>query len=233
MTNSIVPRGHYGDALGRRLVLKLSRDPAGQVSVLACEVISSSFTNRTVFHGKSGLFDVLVDDLAAAVSRMLQALNGRRQVVSLPEFLLELPDLILSSVHMIVSEAADGAQKILLRFKRAFGHLGGALRARIGFDGPAPAAAEEIATDVLADIATPLLNLCRAPAPNGLREEQRMYQAQQNLADRAEEIAFYAELLKRYVRGSAQQPAPAPARLRAVGVDSAAPRPRDRRFESG
>jgi hypothetical protein len=182
----------------RKLVLRLDRDEDGRVSVLSCEVFGSGLVNRTLFNGSTDLKDVIVDDLANAVRDQIMAVGAKHQVLSLPEFLIELPGLTLSTLHLIAAEMRNGVQRFILRFQTFLGSLGRVLKANIGFE-PAPASNSDVVSlAVLYDIATPLLNLCNFKDIDARSDRERLEIAHRTLSERADEITFYVELLKRF-----------------------------------
>ena len=187
----------------RKLVLRLDRSEDGTVSVLSCEVFGSGFINRTLFNGGSDLGNILVDDLVDAITGQIETVGPKHQVFSVPDFLVELPGVTLAKLHLVVAEARNGVQRIILRFQTFMGSLGRVLKANIGFE-PTPAATSEVVSlAVLYEIAMPLLSLCNFNDIDACSDRERLAIAHQNLSERAEEITFYVELLKRFsVRSS-------------------------------
>ena len=198
MTTQIaIPSDPVADG-ARRIVFKLERNEEGKVNVAACEILNKNFTNRTLFHGSSDIWEVLVDDLAAALVRLTDDLDENHSVVSLPDVCIELPGLTLSGLHVIVSDISNGTQKIMVRFQVFLGSLGAILRSKVGFSVPSPATHERVALDVLTDLALPLLDLARLSEDDFVGHEVAVYERQKKLAERASEITFYVELLKRF-----------------------------------
>ncbi|MEM6341043.1 MAG: hypothetical protein AAF729_07825 [Pseudomonadota bacterium] len=194
-----------GDVLedgDRKLVLKLKRRLNGSLEVLACEVLASSLTNRTVFHRSMDIFDVLNDRLSQAITRQLDDVGEARQIIALPELLVELPGLTLASAHVVVSKLVDGAQNIIFRFMQFLGSLDAALKPQIGVGGNSASYAEKLATDVLGDIALPLLNICQQTSAAKDAGQEDLKRAHDFLAKRAHEIEFQIELVKRFVAQS-------------------------------
>lgn len=206
MVNEILVRGTTADTDSRRLVLKLEKRRDRTIHVLACEIAGPNFTNRTLFHGESQIATVLNPELAEAVFDKLAEVGPQHQVLSIPGFLLEMPGLTLSCMHIMVSEERDESQKIMVRFQTFLGSLGKVLRAKVGFDTAVVSNQEKIAIQVLSDIALPLLNLCRLPEMANISEKEgRVEEIRRLLADRADEVAFHVELLKRFRAGSEPQ----------------------------
>ena len=184
------------DLEARTLSLNLGLGNDGEVSVRSCEVLGRGFRNRTSFQDRNDISEVLVEKLALAIRLCLQTLPEGKYVLSLPEFLVELPGLALYGAHLLVMELKNGLQNAIFRFKEFVGSVNSAFHIDIGFHDPLPTQAERLATNVLADICMPLLNICHefkfsdpavaAHLPAGFSEKAR-------------EFEFHTELLKRFV----------------------------------
>jgi hypothetical protein len=117
-----------------RFVLTLIKRARQDVELVACEISNRAFTNRTVFSEGALLNDVLDPVIADEVERHLPDHEQSSAMFSYPNFMVELPNLMLGCVSVIISHAVDGAQKISFRFKRFFGNISDAFRPEIGFD---------------------------------------------------------------------------------------------------
>ena len=178
-----------------RLVIKLNRRESGALDVLACEVLSEAFTNRTVFHGSTKLVDVLSDHVVDVIENALRGIGPQRQLISLPNLMVQLPNLVLAKAQILISEMVDGAQNVIFRFMGFLGTLDGVLKHKTSTGTVANLTAERMAVRVLDDLALPLLNLVRHETSGSARNDR----AHQNLSDNAHEIEFRVELLKRFV----------------------------------
>ncbi len=184
----------------RRLTLNLVLSDRGDVDVRSCEVISKTFRNRTTFPDFRRLETVVVEKLAQAVRVALKDLPEGAQVLSLPDFLIELPGLVLSGVHLLVTNTKGGVRNAIFRFKEFLGAVNEMFLDKIGFNGSSVDHNERLATHVLTDICLPLLNLC-SQMEHMMRDVQRPVHT--TLKDRAKELEFNTELLKRFIFNSA------------------------------
>lgn len=191
----------------RSLLLKLRRSHSGDVHVLACEIQGDNFTNQTVFHSHKTLSQIFVAPFAKAVAALLGDLSDRHHIQTIPRFVFELPGLTLATARMIVSEMADGSQRIVLRFQTFLGSFSPALIPRVGFGNAHVNDQERVAMDVLSDIALPLLNQVNGTQTPG---SIAVYGGADKLHSHAHEIAFRMELLKRFIAGCARHTKAAP-----------------------
>jgi len=192
------------DLSERTMTLTLNLRSSDIVSVRSCEVVGRWFRNRVSFQEHRSIDDVLVCGLANAIRSCLERMPESAHVLALPEFLVEIPGLALSGVHVMVMEAKEGTRSAILRFKEFLGAINNAFCMDIGFHEPCQTQAEKLAVNVLEDICLPILDLCRT-----LQSENtnRASQTLMRLADRAHEFEFQTELLKRYVQNTGMQTA--------------------------
>lgn len=184
------------DLSERTMTLSLKINSRDIVTVRSCEVVGRWFRNRVSFKEQNLVEDILVARLADAVMHCLQSLQNGAQVLSLPDFLVELPGLALSGVHIMVMESSEGVKSVILRFKDFMGAINNAFKTDIGFHEPYPDHCEKLAVNVLEEICLPILNLCRS------FDELKTHETRpgvRSLADRANEFEFQTELLKRYI----------------------------------
>lgn len=180
----------------RTLTLNLILNGGGQISLRSCEVIGQGFRHRTSFQNVNYIGDVLVERLVRAIEDAVCSIPDAAHVLALPEFLVEVPGLVLSGAHVMIMEIKDGCRNAIFRFKEFMGGVNNAFLEEMGFHEPYSSHAEKLATNVLADICLPLLNLCRHLefSPIGVTGG-----IPANLSDRVQEFEFQTELLKRFV----------------------------------
>ena len=111
--------------------------------------------------------------LAQAIYRTLDTVPDGAHVLSLPDFLVEVPGLALSGLHVMIMEASGGIRNAILRFKEFVGSVNRAFSVDIGFDSVGAAHAEKLAVSVLADICMPILNLCQSLDQHALATGER------------------------------------------------------------
>ena len=195
------------DLSERTITLTLSLRASDAVSVRSCEVVGRWFRNRVSFQEQRSIDDVLVVGLAQAVRSCLRRVPEGAHVLALPEFLVEIPGLALSGVHVMVMEAKEGTRSAILRFKEFMGAINNAFSMDIGFQEPYPSQAERLAVNVLEDICLPILDLCRTFQDAGTVCGN---EALLRMAERADEFEFQTELLKRYIQSSSMTVPPFP-----------------------
>lgn len=192
--NSVVPLS--SDLSDRVLTLNLAIREDKSLQIRSCEVLGRGFRNRVSFQDSGDLDKILVGKLAHAIRKSMTNLSDGAQVLSLPEFLVELPGLVLSGAHILVMKLKDGMRNAILRFKEFMGSLNNAFHPNIGFQEPYSNHAERLATNVLADICLPLLNMCRDMEFAQVDAQDRL---PRGFAERTREFEFQTELLKRFI----------------------------------
>ncbi len=180
----------------RRLTINLMLYNDGLVDVKSCETSGEKFLNRTSFRGLRSLEDVFVEELASALRGCLKALPSGAHMLSVPEFLVELPGLALSGVRVLVSEPRDGVRSVIMRFKEFLGALNRILKPKIGFDENLSSNTEKLALNALMDICLPIMNFARSPELKVMDPDGHI---QEMLEMKVQEFEFNAELLKRFV----------------------------------
>lgn len=196
MTHVPEPRTRMSTGPDRTLTLNLTLHDSKAITVRSCEVVGRWFRNRISFQDHRSLHDVLVGKLAQALHAHLRDLPKGSQVLALPEFLVEVPGLALSGLHVMVSETKDGSRNAILRFSEFIGALNRAFRLEIGFEDAGVSYGDRLALNVLEEICLPILNLCRSF--NALQHENQQV-LHREFAERALEFEFQTELLKRYI----------------------------------
>ena len=104
LSASVIP-----EVATRRLTINLLVHDDGAIDVQSCETSGEKFLNRTSFRGANTLSDVFVEELAVALSDCLKTLPKGAHMLSVPDFLVEVPGLALSGVRILASETRNGA----------------------------------------------------------------------------------------------------------------------------
>ncbi|MEM6566646.1 MAG: hypothetical protein AAF665_19500, partial [Pseudomonadota bacterium] len=169
------------------------------VSLRSCDVVGRGFRNRISFHDNNPMEDVLVERLSSAIRVSLRNLPDGAHVLSLPDFLVELPGLILAGARVMVSDIKDGSRSAIVRFKEFVGAVTPAFKSDVGLQEYHASYSEKLAMSVLEEICLPILNICRTLDVPQLMQERRV---SADLKDRAREFEFQTELLKRFVFNS-------------------------------
>jgi hypothetical protein len=183
----------------RVLTINLLLDGSEQLSVRSSEVIGRRFRNRISFADTNSIDDVLVDKLAYAIRRCLAKVPDGAHVLSLPDFLIELPGLVLSGVHVMIMDVRDEVRSAILRFREFIGSINHAFQCDIGTEEPCASYGERLAVNVLEDICLPLLNVARELEFAQTRSGAPLSRA---LEDKVREFEFQTELLKRFIHNA-------------------------------
>ena len=188
-----------------KFVIHLVRSRGNAAKVSSVELFNSDIRNRYSFRQFRGLSDVFVAPLCEAIEKALKAVGPHNRIVSMPDFELTLPGLVMGGLRLLYSKAEDGAEVIMLRLREYVG----AIKSAFTFDPAMPVTSasmrERIAIEVLRDIVNPLLDIlsiARDASPLVLESNASAIDRQlKRMGMRQDEINFYNGLLKRYIAG--------------------------------
>ncbi len=183
----------------RKFVVNLTILDGNDPEVRSCEIIGHNYRNRTSFGDHTRLDDVFVEAVSSGLSRCLSKMSNDTEVIALPDFVIETPGLTLAGAHMMVSKSDDGTLHIIFRFRFFLGGINRAFNRNIGFDGDIGDESSRLSALVLADLALPLLNFCEAAKAGMMTQEAPIFGFVDSLAERAHEISFQIELVKRFI----------------------------------
>lgn len=186
-------------------VVNLQMQAEGAVVVRSCELLHKDFRNRVSFAALQDLFAVFNARLAREIRALVDEFGGARNIVSKPDFVIELPDLKLAGLSFLVSGMKDGMRQIILRFRYFIGSFQSAFVLDLGLSRPTLPHKERIAIESLVDIVGPLYGLALLEDRRVLTEDERFEvdRALRDLQDKAHVLKFYSDLLIRYVRDCA------------------------------
>lgn len=180
----------------RRLTINLLVYENGPIDVQSCETSGEKFLNRTSFRGARTLSDVFVAEIATALRDCLKTLPNGAHMLSVPDFLVEIPGLALSGVRILASETRDGARSVIMRIKEFLGAFNRILKPKIGFDESVSSNTEKLALSALMDICVPIMNFARSAELKLLDPDGHI---KDMLELKVQEFEFNAELLKRFI----------------------------------
>ncbi|MEM6409189.1 MAG: hypothetical protein AAF700_12325 [Pseudomonadota bacterium] len=188
-----------------RFVVHLTRARGEPAAVMSVELFNSDIRNRYTFKQFRNLSDVFVEPLRSAIEAALRSVGPANRIVSMPDFEVTLPGLVIGGLRLLYSRAEDGAEIIMLRLREYVG----AIKSAFIFDPALPVSSasmrERIAIEVLRDIVTPLLDIlsiARDAPPYVLETNASAIDRQlKRMGMRQDEINFYNGLLKRYIAG--------------------------------
>lgn len=197
-----------------RLLVTLYTDQGGgdpqdlsDISVRSCELLGRGFKSRTSFNKNNGIDDVFHPDLATAITEQLKKVRDE-VVLSVPDFTISIPGLFLEGLQVLISSAEEATRQIVCRFKRVFGDLNAGFSKSLGLHVQLADEREQIATDTLADIALPILDICNffSSVEDTGPATQKDRIVSERIKERSHEIRFSLELLKRFIDTEVRRP---------------------------
>lgn len=165
--------------------------------------------NRTSFTRLRRLDEVFEPGIATRLLAEIKKLTPQARAVSLPDQVFEAKGVVLAGLHLMCTYAKDGTGSLIVRFKKLIGNMQHALREGFGFGEPVAEVADHTALKVLTDISMPLLDICSYAEGEARKEAAGENSHLRALVDRAGEIRFQVELIKRYIDGL-ERDAPSP-----------------------
>ncbi len=188
-----------------RFVVHITRTANARIRVTSVELQHSDMRNRYSFKQGRSLSEVFVEPLAEALSRALRGVAGGGRIVSMPDFELSLPGLVMGGLRILATKAEGGKEIIMLRMREYVG----AIKSAFKFDPSLPidtaSMRERIAVEVLRDIVNPLLDILSiardAPADVLDNNSEAVRRQLRRMGARHDEIHFYTGLLQRYITG--------------------------------
>ncbi|MDJ1008514.1 MAG: hypothetical protein QNJ13_11885 [Paracoccaceae bacterium] len=186
-------------------VVNLQLQAEGSVVVRSCELLHKDYRNRVSFTKLPDLFTVFTTRLAKEIRALLDEFGGSRNIVSKPDYSIDLPDLKLAGLSFLVSAVKDGVRHIILRFRYFIGSFQTAFALDLGLSSPTLPHKERIAIESLVDIVGPLYGLALLEDRRQLTDAEKVEveHALRDLQGKAHVLKFYSDLLIRYVRDCA------------------------------
>ncbi|WP_420860356.1 hypothetical protein [Algirhabdus cladophorae] len=188
----------------QRFIMTLQIDLDNVVHVRSAEILGAEFRNRVTFNTKTRIEEVLDHGLAAELSQSVRRLEKSKEVLSLPDFQYDTQGISLAGIHLISSALSDGSRQIICRFKHFMGNLFSIVRSEIGFIPQCVDYRDKLASEALTDIAMPLFNLAKALETDVMTADgsKMAHRELTRLHDLSTELAFYSEMLKRFIDNS-------------------------------
>ncbi len=189
-----------------RFVVHLTRSKDDSVRVTHVELTHADVRNRYIFKQGRALVDVFSDKLAQALTNALANIGKGKGIISMPDFKITLPGLVMGGLRILCKKSADGINDIIMIRVREYV---GSVKSAFCFD---PSLAvdsasmrERVAVEVLRDIVNPLLDILsisRDAPPEVIENNSMAIKRQlQRMSMRQDEINFYIGLLQRYIAG--------------------------------
>lgn len=186
-------------------IINLRREAGRFPTVASVELLLPEMRNRYSFNPRKSLHEMFQADFADRLEASINRLAPNERIVSLPEFIYEIPGLVLAGMRILITSLEDGVEIIMLRFRRYIGAVKSLFRFDPAMTVSSTTTRERIAVDVLEDIISPLFDLLSLDVPgmdeviekHALAIRKRLSQ----LSMRQDEIVFFTGLLQRYVAG--------------------------------
>lgn len=201
---------HATDAGAHRFVVNLMFSDRKTVEVRSCEAIGPNYRNRFTFPNHVSVQDVFVPAMRQGIEQCLSALSYITEVVSLPSVSIEIPGLSLARAHLMATKDELGNLAIIIRFKLLVGSVTQAFRPDLGLQRSVSDHSAHTSALVLADMVMPLLDLCAAVEAGGVKNSLEFDRFVDTLLERADDVRFQAELIKRFVANAPAAPQDAP-----------------------
>lgn len=183
---------------GNYFVVTMRKNDCGMVYVRSCEIIGSKFRNRTSFGENATLDTAFVDRLSTALLDCVEKISQEVEMLSLPNFVIELPHLVLAGPRLIASKLEDGSTHIIMRFASFLGAINSAFRYDLGFSCNLIEHSSTLAAKVLGDLAAPILNICTSAELEAPSVADKLGNFGKKLAENSYELRFQIELLSRF-----------------------------------
>lgn len=211
-----------------RFVVHLTRGRDDSVVVTHVELSHSDIRNRYSFRQGRSLGEVFSDSLANALNKALKNMGKGNGLISMPDFKLSLPGLVLGGLRILCKKSADGLNdNIMVRVREYVGSIKSAFRFDPSLTVESANMRERVAVEVLRDIVNPLLDILsisRDAPPEVIDNNTATIRRQlERMSVRKDEINFYISLLHRYISGcrsDAEQLLTQEAALRHTNVTS-------------
>ena len=187
------------DISSRKFVVTVNLPENGDAQVRSSELIGYGYRNRTSFSDDARLHDVFVKSVADGLMECLSNIGQETEVVAFKDMQIQAPGLTLSGAYMMVSQNDNGSMHVIFRFRFFLGSLNCAFKKDFGFDDGLNDESSRLAALVISDLALPILNICEAAKTGLLTADAALSSFGEQLAERADEISFQVELVKRFV----------------------------------
>ncbi|MEL7097999.1 MAG: hypothetical protein AAGM84_04150 [Pseudomonadota bacterium] len=179
------------------------RNPDGPHEVRTVEHTQDGVNQRMSFAQVRTTAGVFHPNLAVLVEDAARRMGNERSAISSPDTIVSLPGLVLGRMYVSTPGAVGMADRnVMVMFRSVVGAFRCAFLEDYGFDTATASLRDEIETKLLADIATPVLDLLTglcdgSPPPSGASV---LAARLERLSRDRDEIVFYLDMLKRYVQ---------------------------------
>ncbi len=186
-------------------VVHVVRGKNAEPRVSSVELMQPDIRNRYSFRRPRALSELFVKDLATALEAALERFERGARILSMPDFSVQLPGLVLGGLRLLSTRLEDGTEAIMVRVRDYVGSIKTAFRFDPAMALETTTVRERIAVEVLRDIVNPLLDIlsiAKDAPPEVLRDNSEALNRQlRRMGARQEELSFYTGMLQRYIAG--------------------------------
>jgi hypothetical protein len=186
-------------------VVHVVRGKNAETRVSSVELMQPDMRNRYSFRTPRALNELFVKELADALDGALRRFERGARILSMPDFTVHLPDLVLGGLRLLSTQLEDGTDAIMVRVREYVGSIKSAFRFDHAMSLESSCVRERIAVEVLKDIVNPLLDIlsiAKEAPPEVLRSNSDALNRQlRRMGSRQEELSFYTGMLQRYIAG--------------------------------
>lgn len=217
--------------LGRptdHLLVTLDRWDDGQINVWNVELMGDGMRHRTSFSEGRMMQDVFTPALARRLRDLLASLDRHTRIFSDAEFELRLPGAVVRGIRVMIAQATDSFDRILVRFREVVGSIASLFSGGEGAAAGHADARHRAAVAALSDIVLPVCDLADGLRDVGAIENQDPDRVARHLDERiaalsekADSMRLYMHLLMRYLEDEASGRARAELPDALAGLDFA------------
>lgn len=186
-------------------VVHVTRGKDSKIRVSSVELLQPDIRNRYSFRRPRALSELFVSDLADALEEALTRFERGSRILSMPDFSVQLPGLVLGGLRLLSTRLEDGTDAIMVRVRDYVGSIKTAFRFDPAMAMETSSVRERIAVEVLQDIVNPLLDILSiakdAPAEVLRDNSDALNRQLRRMGARQEELSFYTGMLQRYISG--------------------------------
>ena len=186
-------------------VVHVTRNKNAELRVSSVELMQPDLRNRYSFRTPRALHELFVKELADALDAALKRFERGARILSMPDFTVQLPGLVLGGLRLLATRLEDGTDVIMVRVREYVGSIKSAFRFDHAMSLESSCVRERIAVEVLKDIVNPLLDIlsiAKEAPPEVLRSNSDALNRQlRRMGSRQEELSFYTGMLQRYIAG--------------------------------
>ncbi len=186
-------------------VVHVVRGKNAEIRVSSVELMQPDMRNRYSFRTPRALNELFVKELADALDSALRRFERDARILSMPDFRVQVPGLVLGGLRLLSTRLEDGTDAIMVRVREYVGSIKSAFRFDHAMSLESSCVRERIAVEVLKDIVNPLLDIlsiAKEAPPEVLRSNSDALNRQlRRMGARQEELSFYTGMLQRYIAG--------------------------------